>query len=396
LRPNSKYANFHQPRTALSAPAAAVIVVAFLVVAVLAFEYYPASTIGKSTSSTVTTNQAGSPCSASNAWSVSQIEKPYGGDTLAGTVSLAGFQLSNGQIYLKGTETSSILTYPIWAQFQATDTVPTNGLTLASMGGSSVATLQCVPSSSNSNSYVWTVIETPIQAPSSGTSATTDVKALCIASNGNSLTTASVAFPTSSTEITCNLNILQAYRGAGYTVNVYGTQQNPVTSYSKGAVTYSGSVSRSMVALILSNQTGISVQLDPTAPSGMSLQPYTGNTLTSGTKAWVVSGFSGCTPASGSAASGSPYTCLSVPIDAYETISTTSHHIGFEVMFVDMQSVQYILANLATAAVTSFTTSSSAAGACNGYSAGITPTAGTDAGSPAALVEQCFGAINGY
>lgn len=354
-------------------------------------------------------------CASTAAWQVKQSELAYGGDTLAGTVAINGFQTGsqnvgwsdltstsspstssgtyspNGNFLLEYTETSTVLTYPIFSAFKATGTIPSSGTTIATMGGIPVLTLQCAPSSSNANANVWNLIGTPLQAPSSGTSATTDVETLCINSNGNSLTTHTATFPTTSTLITCNLNILQPYRGAGYNVPIFGTQQNPVTDYTTGATTYSGSVQRQMVAIVMANSTSVEAQLDPSA-NGLTMVPITTNLLTSGTKAWVVSGYSGCAPVSSAAGSSSPITCLSTPIDFYA--NTHTGHLGVEIEYVDMQSLSYVLNNLATAAVTSFTTSGSNAGACGGYSAGITPTSGNDAGSPAALIKQCYGIIN--
>ncbi len=416
LRTNSNSPNYHQKR-ALSAPAAAVAVVAILVIAYGAYSFFPTSTIN-TTTSTKTNGPAGSQgvsCGPTTAWQVKQSELPYGGDSLAGTVSMTGYQVGtpnvgwsdltsasspatssgtyapNGNYLLSYTETSTVLTYPIYNLFSATGTIPSSGEVIGTMGGIPVLTLQCAPSSSNSNANNWNLIATPIQAPTSGTSATTDVETLCIASNGNSLTTHTTTYPTSSTEITCNLNILQAYRGAGYNIPIPGTQQNPVTDYATGQTLTTGFVQREMVGILIANCTCVQAQLDSSA-QGITLTPITSNLLVSGTKAWLVTGYTGCAPVSSSAGSNSPVTCLSTPFDTYA--NTHTGHLGVEFQYTDMQSKNFVLQNLVTSAITGFTTSGSTAGACAGYSSGLTPTSGNDAGTPAPLVKQCYGIIN--
>lgn len=364
-----------------------------------------------------TTNAAGGQgvsCASTAAWQVKQTEQPYGGDALAGTVDMAGYQVGtqnvgwsdltsttspatssgtyapSGQYLLTYTETSTVLTYPIQALFQATGIVPSSGTVIDRMDGFPVLTLQCAPSSSNSAANLWNLIATPPQAPTSGASATTDAKELCIWSNGNSPTSNTTAFPTTSTLLTCNLDIMQAYRGAGYNIPIYGSQQNPVTDYATGATTYSGSVNRQLVAIVFAGSTAIQAQLDPSA-QGLSMRADTSNLLASGTKAWIVTGFTGCAPVSSAASSSSPVACESLPIDMYANTHTGDMNV--QVMFTDMQDVNYVLQNLvdgSTWASNASATTGSVGGSCGAYSSGLTPTSGNDAGTPAPLIDQCY------
>jgi len=408
------------------------------------FGQKPASGINVGPTSTIVTASgvAAPSCSSATAWTVKQSELAYGSDALAGTVAINGFSIATppvpgqsqqpnfavsdltststpatstglyapiGTNLFEYTETSTVLTYPIYAPFTAAGTVPSvatpiysvSVLTSAAGAVTSLplVTIQCAPSSSNANANIWNVIATPIQAPTSGTSALTNTKALCISSAGLVLNggghASDASYPTTSQLFTCNLNILQTYRGVVGSVPVFGTQANPVQNYATGQVITGGtsSVNFNLVALVLSNRTGVQMALDPSAYSGLSLTPITTNLLASSTKAWIVTGFPGCAPAPGSTSSTSVWTCASLPLDTYDTTGGTNH-AGVDVVFVDGQQPAYLLANLVTGAQNSFTLSGSGASTTNtGFSSGLTPTTGNDAGAFAALIKQSYGIV---
>lgn len=369
------------------------------------------------------TASSGASCASTQGWSVKLTEAAYGADTLAGTVAINGFTYGGSQNnpvtdltyasspststgtyavtdqnLLEATETSTVLTYPVYAPFSASGTIGSqnNPTVLASMGGVPVATVSCAPSSSNSAANVWNVILNPIQAPTSGTSAATNVKNVCVLSTGASLTTAATAFPSALTLMTCTLQILQNYRGAGYPVTIYGTAQNPITPYGPtgtGTPTYSGSDVRSMVAIIMANSSSFSAQLDPSAPSNLQITRLTSNGVASNTQIYIVSGFQGCAPSAGTAST-TAYLCQSLPLDVQT--SGSSGHISASVTFVDMQSVNYVLNNIADSAASSFGASNTGSyhGLGNGYSSGLTPTSGFDSASPTPLIESNYNILN--
>ncbi len=372
-----------------------------------------------------TGSQSGSSaCSASSGWQVQQKPLAYGSDTLAGTASenayvtstgagapdltgtttftSAGTYPLNGAIMIQASETSTVTAYPVDYLLQASGTIPSTGTVLSTMGnGLTTAQVLCTPSASNSNAYVWTVITTPIQAPASGTSATTGAIMVCQAANGAAITTATTVLPSTSIAITCTLELEVAYKGAGYNDCIYGTSANPVTNYATGQVFTTpsqGCVNFGMDAYIATNATstrGTTFTLDPSSPAGLGMQSVPGNTVTSGTSAYVISGFTGCNVAPGSTSTTSYYPCVTFTVDVSQAATTTGHE-AIEFGMIDGQQTSYVLGHFGTGAVTSFTAAQGAhAGLTNNgvNTSSFTPTTGNDAGAFGPLVEQFFTSI---
>jgi hypothetical protein len=360
-------------------------------------------------------------CAPSSLQTVNVLAQHYGADTALTSPAVYRFTMQNGAwtqvatasltdgVVQVGSSTISMSqgwlehivatgAYPIWQQVGGTSGLQLGNSAAQDGQSFSVSCQQQAGGASTGTPYVWSEQATLVQAPSSGTSATTNVKVVCINSNGNTLTVADGAsYPTTPTEIDCNLNILQQYRGIMGSVPIYGTTTNQITPFGSGgagAASSSAQVTVNLIAVIVANQTGIQGGLANTAAaSGLTINAITTNNLAAGTKAWVVSGFSGCQPSSTSAA----YTCNTLPFSTYESVTQGTHHIAVQVMFVDMQQLNYVLTNLATSAPSAFgSATGSIAGAPAGFSAGLTTTGTANAANPSPLVEQSFDIINYY
>ena len=187
---------------------------------------------------------------------------------------------------------------------------------------------------------------TLLQAPGSGTSATTNVKTLVTSSAGATLTTASTTLPTSPTLWNVQLQLLQAYKGAMYPTTVYGTNRNPITNYATGQTSQSAALTVSGYLIVSVNQSNIQLSIDQTyatANPGVSLIPIgSGAALTAATREWLIGPLPGCTPAPGGTSSTSKYPCENVGVDIDETGSRGSHHADVVFSFVDMQQAAYI------------------------------------------------------
>jgi hypothetical protein len=353
-------------------------------------------------------------CSPSSQYQIETVVSHYSGDSALTSPTVNYFMASNNQLVMlpsgsnpgsvtEGSPKTSVgtfsLTQGIIAQATATGAYPV----WAPMNGNSlnydsvnVFSTTCVPNPTIQNTNAWYNAITLIQAPSSGTSATTNTQTLVLSQSGSSLTTNSNPMPTNPTRWDVNLLISQPYRGALYSYQVYGTAAAPVTNYATGQISYNSPVTVSAYLIIAVNQTGISLSLDPSAPSGVSLTQINLNTVQAGTKAWLVGPLNGCSPAPASSTSSSPFTCSDIPIDIAETVASTGKHVAVVFIYVDNQQAAWILNNFSGPAPASFPT---VAGASAGVPAGfsfLTPTSGSNSGQPSPLVIQTFTVIQAY
>ena len=290
-------------------------------------------------------------------------------------------------------------------------TTPPNTVTFGSsitQGGMQVYSLGCY--SPSTQIYNWNQVASPIQAPSSGTTATTNVEALVTSSSGTILTTAANTMPTSSIRWDAYLQLKEAYTGFGFPTAVYGTGTNQVTDYgglssaTGGVGSYYQPVWVGSYLVITSNRTGIQVSLNAAAASlipGATIVKITSNLLASGTSAWIVGPLPGCTPASGSTSASVKYNCIQVPIDIYQSSTQGTAHIGLGFTFIDNQQGGYLVANLVTPAQTAgyFQLRGSFAFSATTQPAswtGVTPTTGGNAGNPAVLASPDYHIIQTY
>jgi hypothetical protein len=376
---------------------------------------------GGTTGVTVGTNACGPNASPTSTNFIKTAPAPYSSDTLSGT-TVNYFYLSGNQLVPIPTDnpgTGSFPTtssgtynlqnnwvmeaydtngYQVWTTISANQLVAPYGTgTPATLGSSGTNVLQitCGPSSSNSNAYNWIVAPTIINAPTSGTSATTNVDALMTQSTGTAFAATS-ALPTVPTLWNAFLQVKQAYKGGMFNYQVYGTSINPVTNFATGTNSYNSPVNVAGYMLFMTNQTGFSVTLDPTAASlipGATITAINSVSLATGTRAWLIGPLNGGTPAPGSAAS-TPYNYINVPIDVYQTIGATGHHVGIVAQFVDNQQAAYIISNLVTPAQNG---AGWHAASTFGIVTGVTgiQTAALQ-GLPAPTIEQYFNAVEGY
>lgn len=269
--------------------------------------------------------------------------------------------------------------YPIWA--------PLNGQTFQ-QGGINVLT-----SLSTSGSVAGTCVtlygSTPIQAPGSGTSATTNVAANVISAAGTALTTAANKMPSTATEWITNLNIKQAYKGAGYAECVYSVQSATVVNYATGATLPAGACQTFQTVEIVSlNRTNYILGLDQSS-SGLTMQQITNPGATVSSLNYVISGFTGCAPASSSV---STYNCLTSNIDIYQTDTGKTGHTAVTTIWADMQEPAFVISHFTNPALTAYPASGAAAGLPTSF-AFVVPTTAPDGGAPTVLIEQSFTAI---
>lgn len=413
-------------RKAISAAAALVAIVAMLVIASVAYYYYPSmqavQTQSKSSSQTL--------AQVCNPTTSQPIETKVGAVGGAGTPSTPGaniFMLQGGQYSTIGGDnpgtggTGKATTvgayplqgllfefyatgaYPIWvtANVPAGTNLQSTPYVLGSYANVGTVTVQCIPSASNPNAYLWYVAAGLIESPSSavgtgtGTGATTDVVALVTSNTGQAMSvtgalSGQAAMPTVTAIWTANLN-LQAFAntGTGYPVNVYGSTSGLVEDYSTGRVYGSANVGSAlfqMVLLVSTNDTSAAINLDPAAPYSLTMNPVTTNTVTAGSLNYLVSGFTGCIPSTTTSAT----TCLSVPFDVSSTKS--GGHTAVTFTWVDMQQPAYLLAHLTTPALAAGYHASGASFGIAGLG-GLTATSGNDAGAPTVLLEQSYTCI---
>ena len=277
--------------------------------------------------------------------------------------------------------------YPLWVQTTGNGQVVTSN-------GIEVYSLKCQqnsPGATAGQAYVWSESATLFSAPSSGTSATTNVEAVAQSPAGTSLV-AATQLPSSPLQINFLLNILSANTAAMLPTTVYGTAANPETTYSNGGQTVSESAPLQVQGYLLVsvNQTGISFS----GVGSTQVIPITVNTVTSGTKAWLIP-VSGCGPSSASTSSSSVDTCVTASVSIGETVSAQGKHIAITGIFVDMQQAAYIEANFANPAVTAFPSAGSAAGVPTGFTF-LTPTTGQNSANPSPLIEQSVTVIMSY
>jgi hypothetical protein len=308
--------------------------------------------------------------------------------TTGGSYSLTNLVI---QFYSTGT-------YPLWVQVNvpATANLLQAPYLLGSIGGVGTATVQCIPSASNSKAYLWYMVAGLIESPSSaigtptGTSSMNDVVALVTSSTGAALTTAATVMPATTATWTVSLSTLGfAHTGAGYPITVFGSTSGTVQNYATGAVyggVNTGSVTYQTILVVSTNDTGASISLDPATNPALSMTSVTANTVTAGSLNYVVTGFTGCTPSSTTAQT----TCMSVPFDISSTKS--GGHTAITFTWIGEQEPAYVIAHLTTPVLLS---GYHAAGASYGLAglAGITPTNGNDAGAPTVLIEQSFTTI---
>lgn len=236
---------------------------------------------------------------------------------------------------------------------------------------------------------------TSINAPASGTSATTNVLALVTSADGSALAGGGHATDSTISETpvqwTAALNILSANAGACYQENVISTPSAPVVSYANGgsaSVPYGQTQNFGCELIIAVNDTSMSINLSA-GQSGLSMQAITFTGQTANTQAWVVTGFNGCTPA----AQAGTLTCAKALFDVNEKTDVDAGHVGIAFIFVDMQQADWVIHNLTEPAVTSWAADGSHAGLPSSFAGILVPTTGPDSGAPTVLIEQYFGVV---
>ena len=296
--------------------------------------------------------------------------------SLSSPVTSSGSYSLQSGYYAEVTATGA---YPVWAAL--------NG-NAAQMGPFQVLAQATSTPGATAGTCVTALQFTQIAAPASGTSATTNVKGVVTSSDGTALGTISNTINTSPVEWYNSLNILSTYTGAGYGVNVMSTQSNSVVDYATGATLPAGQFQNFVpIEMIFVNSTNVYINLDQSAPAGLTMTRVTNPALTSGTTAYVISGFQGCAPTGGSVTS---YACLNAPIDVYRVGG--SGHVGITFIWADMQQAAYAVSNAKDPAVTSWPAAGAAAGLPTGFTF-LIPTSGPDSGAPTVLIEQSFTVI---
>lgn len=294
--------------------------------------------------------------------------------------SLSSAFTTKGSYALDGSLTAQVTAtgaYPIWA--------PLNGQPVT-MGGVTVLNYGTSPGSV-AGTTVYTLQFTQIAAPASGTSATTNVAASMALSNGNAITT---AISTSPIEYYNNLQIKSTYSGAGYVENVPSTSSNSVMNLATGQVLPQGQTeSFQLVNVIFVNSTNVFVNLAADAPAGLTLTKVTNTAMPSGSEAFVVSGFTGCAPTTGSVTT---YNCESAPVNIYESGGSSSKKADVVSVWADMQQPQAVVANAVGAALTSYPAAGASAGLPTGFTF-LGSTSGSNSGAPAVLIEQSYAFI---
>jgi len=253
--------------------------------------------------------------------------------------------------------------------------------------GQAVYNVSCLlPASGSNSALVWSEAAQLFAAPTTGTTADTYVKAVVQYPGA-----APASVPTSQQTWNFKLQLFSPNVVAAVPTTVYGTVANPLTNFGNGGqVTNSAYVTVTGIFVLAVNETNILAAI----PGAISVSPIGGTAA----RVWVAPITAGCAPSPASTGSGSPYDCVVMPVQIYET-STLSHHASIVGIFADMQQIGYTTGNFVSPAVTSYPAGSAAgtsascgagfasAGTCAGFSFG-TPTSGQNTGNPAALVAQ--------
>lgn len=331
-----------------------------------------------------------------------QVADSPGTETDVTKSSSSSINYPIGTTYEYIYQSSGPNSYPLWVQ------VGSDALSNPKTHfGQQVFTVQCQGSASNPNVSVWSMTAVLFESPTNGVTATTYVKAVVQYPGATPS-----AFPTSAATWNIQLQDYQNDKVGMLQVPLCGTQSSPVQNYATGQVSYGcssgpGQGGNPIVQgylLMIANVTGISVSLGSNAAPGTSLQTITGNQLSSGTRAWVVS-LPEAAPAPGSGTSSSaPYYFANVPISIYETATQGTAKGEIVFWFIDNQQLAYLNQYLTdpatcTGACSTWATASAAGtssyGAPTGIS-GLVPTSGQNAGNPAALIEQYVAVVLTY
>lgn len=304
---------------------------------------------------------------------------------------------TQGPTWEQVTQSASPNAYPMWVG-------PTSASILTNPVqnfGQTVFQVSCAPSSSNSAASTWAASAVLFEAPSSGTSATTNVETTITYAGGAAAPT---AWPTAATTWNVQVVDFSNYKVVGLNYPECGTQANPVTNYATGSTFYgcpsgpgqAGLPTVGMVGIIASNVTAISVSVGP----GFTLTPISG--IPTGTRAWVVtsSGLGYLTPSGPAPSTGvsstNPYVAFNIPITVYETQSQGSSKGTICFGAADFQQSGYLASNFNIPAQTTYTSghwcktaTGSIAGLPTNFTS-LTPTASINSGNPAALVDQWY------
>jgi hypothetical protein len=305
--------------------------------------------------------------------------------SLSSAVTTSGsYSLQSGDL----VQITSTGAAPVWGVLQ----VPANGAqpyVITSQGN--IAAIQVLPSSgATAGTCVWAIQGTQILAPSSGTSATTDVIAgVSTSDSAQSFATADGGnISSSQVTWTVTLNNKQAGVGEGYGTTVYSTSNTAVSNYASGAgvqVPQGQSVGFGMTLYVFANRTTFNLGL---STPGLSIQPITNTALTAATEAWVVTGFTGCNITTSSATTA----CLTAQFNVYNTY-VANKHTAVTFVWVSSQQAGYGVAHATDPAVTGFPSLGAAYGIPSNF-AGITvPTTYPDNGAPPILIEQSYTVI---
>ena len=320
--------------------------------------------------------------------------------TAAGSFSIgapaSGLSIQ-GPTWEQVTQSSSPNAYPMWIG-PLSASILTNPIT---QFGQTVFSVSCSGSSSNSAVSNWNQYATLFEAPSSGTSATTNTALTLVPPGGASAPT---AWPTTATTYTLQLNVYQAYKAAGLAYPECGTQADPVTNYATGQTYYGcpqgpgqgGLPTAGLVGIIAVNATAISISVG----SGYTLTAISG--LPTGVKAYTITAngqgyINGCAPAPSSGVSSSnAYACVQIPITMYETKSQGSSTASACFIMADFQQASYVQQNFNVPSATTYHSThwcQSATGSFAGLPTNfttLTPTGSINAGNPAPLIEQGY------
>lgn len=306
--------------------------------------------------------------------------------SLSSAVTTSGsYSLQSGDI----VEYTATGAYPIWAALNV-PTGPAGPQPFALQNKGGINTLTVLPANGvTAGTCVWALQATQIAAPSSGTSATTNVIAGASSSdtaqsfatsNGGTISSSSVTW-------TASLSLKQADVGAGYTTNAYSTSAGSVVNYASGAgstVPQGQSVPFVTELLVFSNRTTFNIGLET---PGLTMTAITNTGLTSSTEGYVVTGFHGCNVTQSSSVT----TCLSAAFNVYSTDS--SHHTAVTFIWVDETQPGYAINHATDPAVTGFPSIGSAAGIPTNFGGITVPTGYPDNNAPTITIESSYTVI---
>ncbi|MHB1909758.1 MAG: hypothetical protein ACYCQJ_12955 [Nitrososphaerales archaeon] len=377
--------------SAAVAVALTVVIIAVLAMGVMLAQqngYFSFSHPNTSTTINQAQQQVTNSQSASNAqkWEALVTDKIAGGSVSASVDSFTLGSCSSGSSCYNPTAESSTVTSGLWGP-TTLPYAPGSLLVEATASGyypsyildSNPQSILCT-SCNQQNVYYYLEQMPLIQAPASGTSATTDVAATLGGSGGNA---APSSLSTTFAGVTAVLNIEQASRGIASNFPVYGTASQAVTVYSgsTSVQSYSGVIYPELVGIACANSTSLQFQ----ATGSTTLTPMSGSGINTADSC-VYFAISSSVLGNAQTSATNP-TSVSIPFQI-ETSASTGH-TALTIIFLDNQETGWISGHFTTPGATSFPAAGAAAGLPSGFS-GVTPSSN---GVPALTVEQSYTAI---